>query len=118
MLSIRLRRMGARKDPHFRVVVADRSAARDGAFVEILGHYHPRETPSAIDIDLERARYWIDQGANVSDTVRSLMKEAEERAEAMEASAKTAATAEGSAETAEDAEKTEESSEDAEESTD
>ena len=54
MLSIRLRRTGARKDPHFRVVVADRAAGRDGPFIEILGHYHPRRQPEEIVLDIDR----------------------------------------------------------------
>lgn len=79
MLSIRLRREGASKDPHYRVVVAEHSAARDGRFLEILGHYHPSSEPADIDIDVERANYWIARGAKVSDTVRTLIKKVEKQ---------------------------------------
>jgi small subunit ribosomal protein S16 len=74
MLSIRLRRTGTTKRPYYRVVVADSRAWRDGAFVEVLGHYDPRRNPAVVKIDLERARHWIAKGAQPSDTVRSLLK--------------------------------------------
>jgi small subunit ribosomal protein S16 len=74
MLSIRLRRTGTTKKPHYRVVVADSRAWRDGRFVEVLGHYDPRKSPAVVKIDAERAQYWIKQGARASDTVRSLLK--------------------------------------------
>jgi small subunit ribosomal protein S16 len=74
MLSIRLRRAGTTKKPHYRVVVADSRAWRDGRFVEVLGHYDPRKNPAVVKIDAERARYWIGKGAQPSDTVRSLLK--------------------------------------------
>ena len=77
MLSIRLRRTGARKDPHFRVVVADRAAGRDGPFIEILGHYHPRRQPEEIILDIDRVKSWVAQGAQLSDTVGSLMRRVE-----------------------------------------
>ena len=72
MLTIRLRRTGAKKDPHYRVVVADRAAGRDGAFLEILGHYHPRQQPAEVVFNMERTETWLGQGARMSDTVRSL----------------------------------------------
>ena len=75
MLSIRLRRAGATKKPHYRVVVADSRAWRDGRFVEVLGHYDPRKSPAVVKIDAERADYWIARGARPSDTVRSLLKQ-------------------------------------------
>jgi small subunit ribosomal protein S16 len=74
MLSIRLRRTGAAKRPYYRVVVADSRSTRDGRFVEVLGHYDPRQDPAVVKIDTERARYWLDKGARPSDTVRSLLK--------------------------------------------
>ena len=74
MLSIRLRRTGRAKRPYYRVVVADSRKARDGRFVEVLGHYDPRANPSAFDLDGDRARYWIERGARPSETVRSLLK--------------------------------------------
>jgi small subunit ribosomal protein S16 len=74
MLSIRLRRAGSTKKPHYRVVVADSRAWRDGRFVEILGHYDPRKNPAVVKIDAERAKYWISKGAQPSETVKSLLK--------------------------------------------
>ncbi len=74
MLSIRLRRAGTTKKPHYRVVVADSRAWRDGRFVEVLGHYDPRKNPAIVKIDSERAQYWIGKGAQPSETVRSLLK--------------------------------------------
>jgi small subunit ribosomal protein S16 len=75
MLSIRLRRSGATKKPHYRVVVADSREPRDGRFVEVVGHYDPRKDPAVVKIDTERTEYWIGKGARPSDTVRSLLKE-------------------------------------------
>jgi small subunit ribosomal protein S16 len=74
MLSIRLRRTGTTKRPYYRVVVADSRETRDGRFVEILGHYDPRRDPAVVQIDGERAQYWIGRGARATDTVRSLLK--------------------------------------------
>jgi small subunit ribosomal protein S16 len=74
MLSIRLRRTGTTKRPHYRVVVADSRSSRDGRFVEVLGHYDPRTNPVAVKIDQDRAKHWIARGAKPSDTVRSLLK--------------------------------------------
>ena len=82
MLSIRLRRAGTTKKPHYRVVVADSRAWRDGRFVEVLGHYDPRKNPTVVKIDAERAQYWIGKGAQPSDTVRSLLKRQDEAAKA------------------------------------
>ena len=73
MLAIRMRRVGAKKRPFFRVVVLENRTARDGAFVEILGHYYPRAKPAKIEIDRERVDYWISKGAQPSDTVRTLI---------------------------------------------
>jgi small subunit ribosomal protein S16 len=73
MLAIRMRRVGAKKRPFFRVVVIERRSARDGAFVEILGHYYPRTRPATIELDRERVQYWIGKGARPSDTVRTLI---------------------------------------------
>ena len=82
MLSIRLRRAGTTKKPHYRVVVADSRAWRDGRCVEVLGHYDPRKDPVVVKIDAERAQYWIGKGAQPSDTVRSLLKKQTEAAKA------------------------------------
>jgi small subunit ribosomal protein S16 len=65
--------MGAAKKPHYRVVVADSRDWRDGRFLEILGHYDPRQDPAVVKIDAEKARAWIAKGARPSDTVRSLL---------------------------------------------
>ncbi|HIC69144.1 MAG TPA: 30S ribosomal protein S16 [Candidatus Latescibacteria bacterium] len=73
MLKIRLRRTGARKQASFRIVVADSRAARDGAFVEYLGHYNPRTDPPTIVFDRERALEWISKGAQPSDAVRHMI---------------------------------------------
>ena len=77
MISIHLRRTGAKKDPHYRVVVADSRDARDGSFIEVLGHYHPRFTPARVTLDLERIKSWISRGAQPSDTVKSLVRQVE-----------------------------------------
>ncbi len=74
MLSIRLRRAGTTKKPHYRVVVADSRCWRDGRFVEVVGHYDPRKSPALVKIDAERARHWIAKGAKPSETVASLLK--------------------------------------------
>ena len=73
MLAIRMRRVGAKKTPFFRVVVTEHREARDGAFVEILGHYYPRATPAKIELNRERVDYWLSKGARPSDTVRTLL---------------------------------------------
>jgi small subunit ribosomal protein S16 len=77
VISIHLRRAGATKDPHYRVVVADSRKARDGAFIEILGHYHPRFEPAKVVLDVDKAKAWIAKGAQPSDTVKSLMRKVE-----------------------------------------
>lgn len=73
MLAIRMRRVGANKTPFFRVVVTEHREARDGAFVEILGHYYPRATPAKIELNRARVDYWLSKGARPSDTVRTLL---------------------------------------------
>lgn len=77
MVKIRLRRMGAKKNPYYRIVVADSHFQRDGRFIEEIGTYDPTATPSAITVDLERAKYWIANGAQPTDTVKALLKKAE-----------------------------------------
>ena len=74
MLVIRMRKMGSKKRPFFRVVVTDSRTARDSSFVEILGHYNPRLKPAKVEIDRERINHWIGKGAKLSDTVRTLLK--------------------------------------------
>jgi small subunit ribosomal protein S16 len=73
MVAIRLRRAGSKKRPFFRVVVTDSRAARDSSFVEILGHYNPRTKPAIVQVDKERVEHWIKQGAQPSDSVRTLI---------------------------------------------
>ena len=77
MVKIRLRRMGAKKSPYYRVIVADSHFPRDGRFIEEIGTYDPLTKPATIDIDMERAKYWIANGAQPTDTVRGLLKKAE-----------------------------------------
>lgn len=74
MLKIRLRRMGAKKQAFYRIIVADSRAPRDGAFVEELGYYNPLTDPAEIKVDNERAAQWIKNGAQPTDTVRGLLK--------------------------------------------
>lgn len=74
MVKIRLRRMGAKKAPFYRVVVADSRYPRDGRFIEEIGTYDPMKNPSAININGERALEWIKTGAQPTDTVKSLLK--------------------------------------------
>ena len=76
MVKIRLRRMGAKKAPLYRVVVADSRYPRDGRFIEEIGTYDPRQNPAAVNIDVERAQAWIKTGAQPTDTVRDLLKKA------------------------------------------
>lgn len=75
-VKIRLRRMGRKKQPHYRVVVADSASPRDGRFVETLGYYKPLSDPARLVLDLERVDHWIGQGALPSGTVRSLISRA------------------------------------------
>ncbi len=76
MVKIRLRRMGAKKAPFYRVVVADSRSPRDGRFIEEIGIYNPCVEPAEVRIDAERAKDWMQKGAQPSDTVRRLMKNA------------------------------------------
>ena len=74
--KIRLKRMGAKKAPFHRIVVADSRSPRDGRFIDEIGIYDPNCQPAAIKIDAEKAQKWIGNGAQPSDTVRSLLKQA------------------------------------------
>ncbi|MEM7051831.1 MAG: 30S ribosomal protein S16 [Acidobacteriota bacterium] len=76
MLKIRLRRMGARNAPFYRVVVSDSRRTPTAAAVEELGHYDPRRQPAEVKIDAARAEYWVSQGAQMSPTVKSLLQKA------------------------------------------
>ena len=76
MVKIRLRRMGAKKAPFYRIVVADSRYPRDGRFIEEIGTYDPRKTPAVINVDAERAQAWIKTGAQPTETVKALLKKA------------------------------------------
>ena len=73
-VKIRLKRMGAKKAPFYRLVVADSRSPSDGKFIEEIGYYNPITEPAEIKIDAEKAKKWLDNGAQPSDTVRSLLK--------------------------------------------
>ena len=66
--------MGAKKKPFYRVIVAERSEARDGRFVEILGHYNPGTNPPSVELNMERVQHWLQHGAQPSETVNSLLR--------------------------------------------
>jgi small subunit ribosomal protein S16 len=76
LVKIRLTRMGAHKRPFYRFVVMDSRVRRDGPFIEILGTYDPLKEPSEVKVDLEKARLWIQKGAQPTDTARKLMQRA------------------------------------------
>jgi small subunit ribosomal protein S16 len=73
MVKIRLRRTGAKKQPHYRVVVAESQSPRDGRFIETIGHYNPRTDPPTVEIDAERALYWLSVGAQPTPAVRRML---------------------------------------------
>ena len=74
MVKIRLKRMGAKKNPFYRIVVADSRYPRDGRFIEQIGTYNPLTEPSTIEVDNEKAIKWLSQGAQPTDTVKGLLK--------------------------------------------
>jgi len=74
MVKIRLKRMGAKKSPYYRIVVADSRYPRDGRFIEEIGTYNPLTEPSTVTIDAEKVTKWIKDGAQPTDTVRALLK--------------------------------------------
>ena len=76
MVKIRLRRMGAKKAPYYRIVVADARSPRDGRCIEEIGTYNPLTEPATITVDTEKAQTWIKNGAQPTDTVRGLLKNA------------------------------------------
>ena len=76
-VKIRLRRMGAKKAPFYRVVVADERAPRDGKFIEEIGYYNPLTDPADIKINVEKATKWLNNGAQPTETVRTLLKKTE-----------------------------------------
>ena len=76
MVKIRLRRMGAKKAPYYRIVVADARSPRDGRCIEEIGTYNPLNQPATVNVDVEKAQNWIKNGAQPTDTVRTLLKNA------------------------------------------
>mgnify|MGYP003681906706 CR=1 FL=1 len=76
MVKIRLRRVGSKKKPSYRLVVADARAPRDGAFIDIIGHYNPLTDPETVVIDAEKARHWLEHGAQPTDTAARLLAKA------------------------------------------
>lgn len=74
--KIRLKRIGAKKNPFYRIVVADSRAPRDGRFIDEIGTYNPNKQPALVELDAEKVRKWLDTGAQPSDTVKSLFKRA------------------------------------------
>ena len=76
MVKIRLRRMGAKKAPYYRIVVADSRSPRDGRCIEEIGSYNPLTSPATITVDAEKAQQWIKNGAQPTDTVKALLKKA------------------------------------------
>jgi small subunit ribosomal protein S16 len=75
-VKIRLRRTGRKKQPMFRIVVADSRSPRDGKFIEVIGQYAPRSGDKAINLQADRVNYWLNSGAQPTDTVRSLLRKA------------------------------------------
>lgn len=73
MIKLRLRRMGAKRQPSYRIVAAESRSPRDGRFIEVVGFYNPKADPHIVRVDAERAKYWLDHGAQPTDTVRSLL---------------------------------------------
>ena len=73
-VKIRLKRIGAKKAPYYRIVVADSRSPRDGKFIEEIGHYNPNTDPAQIVVDAEKAKTWMKNGAQPTDTVRVLLK--------------------------------------------
>ena len=76
MVKIRLRRLGAKKAPFYRIAVADSRYPRDGRFIEEIGTYHPLTDPATVNVDADRAQEWIKKGAQPTDTVRGILKKA------------------------------------------
>ncbi len=74
MLTIRLARVGKKKQPVYRIVVTEKKRARDSRFVEIVGQYNPRREPAEITLKAERVQYWLSKGAQPSETVRSFLR--------------------------------------------
>ena len=78
-VKIRLKRMGTTKQHHWRLVVADGRYPRDGRFIEQVGHYHPKSDPAGLVVDTERVDYWVSKGAQMSTSVKNLVKKAKSK---------------------------------------
>lgn len=76
MVKIRLARLGAHKQPFYRMIVADSRARRNGPFIEILGTYNPQKGPAETKIDVEKAKYWLERGAQPTDVAKKLLQKA------------------------------------------
>ena len=87
-VKIRLNRMGAKKNPFYRIVVADSRAPRDGRFIEILGNYDPSKQPAAVSVDEDKVLDWMNKGAQPTDTVKNLLSKQGIMAKFAEAKAK------------------------------
>lgn len=74
MVRLRLTRVGGKKNPIWRIVATDQRSPRDGRFIEIVGRYNPQTEPSTIQVDAERAQYWLDRGAQPSNQVKKLLR--------------------------------------------
>ncbi len=79
MVKIRLARVGSKKNPIYRVVVADSRSPRDGRNIETIGRYNPQTNPSLVEVDLDRVKHWVDNGAQTSNAVSKLVKIVEAR---------------------------------------
>lgn len=77
MVTMRLARIGSKKRPYYRIVVIDKRRARNGRFLEVLGQYNPIANPAQLEINTERAQYWLGKGAAPSETVRSILRKKE-----------------------------------------
>ena len=77
MVAMRLTRIGSKKRPYYRIVVIDKRKARNGRFLEVLGQYNPLANPAQVELNSERAQYWLSKGAEPSDTVRSILRKKE-----------------------------------------
>jgi len=77
LVAMRLSRIGSKKRPYYRIVVIDKRRARGGRFLEVLGQYNPIATPAQMEVNAERAQYWLSKGAEPSETVRSILRKKE-----------------------------------------
>ena len=77
MVAMRLTRIGSKKRPYYRIVVIEKRRARNGRFLEVLGQYDPLSDPAKVEVNADRARYWLSKGAQPSETVRSLLRQKE-----------------------------------------